>query len=388
MLLIKISPEKKVRFISGLGLVILVLMGWFSYNSIAELFKPFGWITHTQAILEQIGALANELTDVQSSARGYVLSGDKKYLRPYHVALWSIPNTVWEINNETGDNPAQQSHLVLLKPQIKTFIALYTQLIRLRRKVGEENINAYMEKDSGFNAMNTVMQTVNAMSREERRMLILRDADEVRIAQRIRWTIILIILAAALILVTAGININRHILAVKTINEKHQAELKNLAIRDELTGLFNRRGFMTLAEQQLKMADRSLSALLLVFIDLDGFKQINDQGGHPAGDALLIEFAQILQAHFRKVDIVGRLGGDEFAILTEDRLTDDSMVIHRLRETLEVRNQANPQGYRLDCSVGTALYHPDQPCGLEQLISQADERMYAEKEKKKNKTPA
>ncbi|HTA76379.1 MAG TPA: diguanylate cyclase, partial [bacterium] len=169
---------------------------------------------------------------------------------------------------------------------------------------------------------------------------------------------------------------------------KHQAELKNLSILDDLTGLFNRRGFMTLGEQQLKVADRTQSHLLLLFIDLDGFKQVNDREGHQSGDEMLREFARIIREHFRKADIMGRLGGDEFAILTEDGSPKDDAMIQRLREKVEAHNAVNPSRCRLDFSVGLAIYDPKAPCGLGQLISQADEQMYVEKEKKKKNPPS
>jgi diguanylate cyclase (GGDEF)-like protein len=141
---------------------------------------------------------------------------------------------------------------------------------------------------------------------------------------------------------------------------------------------------MTLGEQQLKAADRTQAHLRLLFIDLDGFKQVNDREGHQSGDAMLRDFAQIIRDHFRKVDIVARLGGDEFAILTEDGSLEDVAIIHRLREKVDAHNQANPNRYRLDFSVGSTLYDPKQPCRLDQLISRADERMYIEKTKKKS----
>ncbi|HTA75992.1 MAG TPA: CHASE3 domain-containing protein, partial [bacterium] len=121
MLLQSFSLEKKVRFVTVLGLILLAGIGWFSYQSVSELFKPFDWITHTQEVLGKIGVLTNQLTNVQTSVRGYVLTGEEKYLRPYQTAIRDIPGTLAEITSETRDNPRQQTNLILLKLQIKTF---------------------------------------------------------------------------------------------------------------------------------------------------------------------------------------------------------------------------------------------------------------------------
>jgi len=166
--------------------------------------------------------------------------------------------------------------------------------------------------------------------------------------------------------------------------KKFQAELKNLSIHDELTGLLNRRGFITLAEQQQKIANRAQTLLLMLFIDLDGLKKVNDGQGHQAGDKMITEFATILKDHFRKTDIVARMGGDEFAILVSDKPKEGKAIIQRLRDRVEARNTQNGHPYRLDFSLGSALYDPAKPCDLDQLISQSDQRMYEEKKKKKN----
>jgi len=180
--------------------------------------------------------------------------------------------------------------------------------------------------------------------------------------------------------------INYALSAFMDISErkKFQAELKNLSIHDDLTGLLNRRGFITLAEQQQKIANRAQLPLLMLFIDLDGLKKVNDSRGHQAGDEMITEFAAILKEHFRKTDIVARMGGDEFAVLVSEKPREGKAIIERLRERVEARNAFSGHPYRLDFSLGSALYDPAKPCDLDQLISQSDERMYAEKKKKKN----
>jgi diguanylate cyclase (GGDEF)-like protein len=109
-----------------------------------------------------------------------------------------------------------------------------------------------------------------------------------------------------------------------------------LSITDELTGLHNRRGFFTLAQQQMKVSERSGGALLLFFVDLDDLKHINDTFGHLEGDKALIEVSNVLRDTFRESDIIGRIGGDEFAVLaieTSD-LTEEALIT-RLRDAID-----------------------------------------------------
>ncbi len=99
--------------------------------------------------------------------------------------------------------------------------------------------------------------------------------------------------------------------------ERHRlmASLQSLALTDTLTGLYNRNGFVTIADEQLKLAHRNRNSVALAFIDLDGMKRINDELGHEFGDKALIATARILKATFRASDLVARLGGDEFIAL-------------------------------------------------------------------------
>jgi diguanylate cyclase (GGDEF)-like protein/PAS domain S-box-containing protein len=173
------------------------------------------------------------------------------------------------------------------------------------------------------------------------------------------------------------------VVAVYTdITERVRMEeaLRALALLDELTGLYNRRGFSILAEHQLKMAERGKRRMLLLFSDLDGLKWINDTFGHPEGDRALIEVADILEETFRESDIVARIGGDEFVVLAvETNGSPAGVLTTRLRENLEARNAGADRRYQLSLSVGVAHYDPTRPCSLDDLLAGADRAMYGQK---------
>ena len=508
-----LSPNEKVSLVTVLALLIFTALILFSYNTTTQLFNSFDWVYHTHEVIEKIGTLADELTNIQRSTRGYVITGDEKYLAPYEESLKTYPSTFAELIALTQDNPHQQKNLGLLKPQIDNFINIYSRVVLLRKTVGERKITAFIKTGTGLAAMNEIMKTIDLMTQEEKNLLLQRNAEEAKRAQTTRETLFIMALIAGTVIIGAGININHQIKAEKRNHEKlrekdslisqflealpigvfvakangtpyylnktamkilgreimsvestekltetyqaylantdeiypsekspiylalkgqksttddmeihqpggdiipiqvtgtpiygnqgeinyaltafvdiserkkYQAELRTLSIQDELTGLLNRRGFTTLAEMQIKTADRLKNPLLMLFIDLDGLKQVNDTLGHQTGDDMIIEFSNMLKDHFRKEDITARMGGDEFAILARAKSLQDTEIVQRFREKVRERNASSSSSFLIECSIGSAFYDPLQPCRLEELVSLSDKRMYEEKNKKKN----
>ena len=177
----------------------------------------------------------------------------------------------------------------------------------------------------------------------------------------------------------------RNMIVIEDITERKrmEAELREMSLRDLLTELYNRRGFIALAEQQLKAANRAHRPLKLTFIDCDGLKWINDTLGHKEGDKVLIDTTHILRQTFRGSDIIARLGGDEFAILSIDAADmNHEDFSRRLQEHIDAYNAEESRSYKLSLSWGTALYNPESPLSLDELISAADELMYDQKKAK------
>ena len=168
-----------------------------------------------------------------------------------------------------------------------------------------------------------------------------------------------------------------------TEQKKNLEILRGLSLKDELTGLLNRRGFMTLAEYELKLCIRNKMNTVMVYADLDRMKWINDNLGHEEGDRALINTADILKRIFRDSDIVARLGGDEFAVLlTGGTAKGTEIAIGRLRLNLSAHNARPYSRYILSLSIGTARYDHEHACSLQDLLNQADVSMYLEKKAK------
>jgi diguanylate cyclase (GGDEF)-like protein len=172
---------------------------------------------------------------------------------------------------------------------------------------------------------------------------------------------------------------------IQEVRNRKQAEIegRQLSLTDELTGLHNRRGFFLLAEQELKIAHRMKLLCWVIFIDLDGLKQINDTLGHDTGDALIVDAAQLLKQSFRNLDIVARLGGDEFIIFISSHFKDaDSIHVH-LQANITKFNQQQKRSYQLSMSMGVERYSPETNMSLGQLVAKSDELMYTHKRLKR-----
>ena len=175
-----------------------------------------------------------------------------------------------------------------------------------------------------------------------------------------------------------------------TERKQMEEEIRSLSLHDELTSLYNRRGFMTLADHVLKTANRLKKVIALIYLDVDNLKKINDSGGHKMGDRALVEVAFILRKSFRETDIIGRLGGDEFAVLAmEATAMNVDALSQRLRDRLDLFNTRSSAeaGFQLSVSTGVATREPDQAEAVEEMLSRADLLMYEQKRAKKNAEP-
>jgi diguanylate cyclase (GGDEF)-like protein/PAS domain S-box-containing protein len=168
----------------------------------------------------------------------------------------------------------------------------------------------------------------------------------------------------------------------RDISERKRAEaaLRNMSLTDPLTGVYNRRGAITLADQQLKVAQRLGRNMLLIYADLDHLKIINDTYGHTAGDTALVEIAEALQETFRESDIIARIGGDEFVVLAmETADSSEAAIRRRVMDALAARNAISMRPYDLSVSLGIARFDADRARAFDDLMSEADRKMYEDK---------
>ena len=155
--------------------------------------------------------------------------------------------------------------------------------------------------------------------------------------------------------------------------------LHSMALTDELTGLQNRRGFLLRGARLLESAARKQHGALLIYVDVDNLKKVNDSSGHEAGDDLLRRAAQVLRDVWGNHTVIGRLGGDEFAVLDES--TDSGRSQHMLRRMQNAVEACNASAAvpLLSLSIGCVEFYPRKPVSIMALLAQADRAMYREK---------
>jgi diguanylate cyclase (GGDEF)-like protein/PAS domain S-box-containing protein len=161
-------------------------------------------------------------------------------------------------------------------------------------------------------------------------------------------------------------------------------ELRNLSLRDGLTGLYNRRGLLELSAQVVRVAERERHGLAVLFVDLDGLKSINDRLGHDRGDRAIVEAGELLRTTCRATDLVARLGGDEFVVLAGN-VDDGSIEVlkQRIAAAVAQANAAPGRDYQISFSLGVARFDPSSPVPIETLITEADALMYEVKARRR-----
>jgi len=162
-----------------------------------------------------------------------------------------------------------------------------------------------------------------------------------------------------------------------------QGELRRMGTSDPLTRLLNRRGFIPSAEHQLAMAKRTHQPMALMFLDLDGLKRVNDTLGHAAGDSMITEAAYVMGRTFRASDLIGRVGGDEFCVVfTTESEETARLALRRLQQAVDETNGEQGRTFRLALSAGIAMFDPERPSSVDEMMAIADERMYETKRAK------
>lgn len=220
-------------------------------------------------------------------------------------------------------------------------------------------------------------------------VLLLAFADHgIRLSFTVEWLqwLIFSLTAGAFVVTGASINALRSSLSGKNEELGKALEMvRDMAIRDELTGLFNRRHIMEILQQQQALADSGDYRFCLCYLDLDHFKPINDTYGHGVGDQVLRRFARLVHDSLREADYTGRLGGEEFVlVLSQTGLEEAWQVAERLRLSLEKQlfNDLHPD-LRVTVSIGISEYRMGEQ--IEDALNRADGCLYKAKEGGRNR---
>ena len=176
--------------------------------------------------------------------------------------------------------------------------------------------------------------------------------------------------------------LSRSILYALVRHEKGE-NLRKLALIDELSQVYNRRGFISVYQQYVKIARRDNMTLLLFMVDVDGLKTINDTYGHIEGDRAIVDTGRVLKDTFRTSDLIGRIGGDEFIVLAVQASDKNiSGIRKRLQDNLDGYNSTNNK-FELSLSVGITPFDPQEDVLFEELLEMADLDLYDQKRQKR-----
>ncbi|MBV8856293.1 MAG: CHASE3 domain-containing protein [Acidobacteria bacterium] len=374
---VKLDAEKLLVAGFAAALLLLLALGFITYRVTGGLVEDSGWVAHTYQVIGLLEDAETAATNTETAQRGYVIAGDERFLAPYRDALPRLERDLSEVERLTTDNPSQQRRAAELRARVADKLALVGEVIALRRDGRTEEAARVVRSGRGEEAMNAVRQMIAEMIGEETRLLALRTEASKSSAVRVGLTFFLLTAFVFALLVLSYLLFRRDVARRKA----RARALRDLSLTDELTGLYNRRGFLTLSEQQVRLSRRRGEQLLLLFADMDGLKRINDEHGHDAGSRAIAAAGEVLRRTFRDSDVLARLGGDEFvALVTDTAGKGPEFFTERLREGLRRHNEQAAAPYAVSLSVGAARL--DGTLNVEEAVARADELMYQNKRRK------
>jgi diguanylate cyclase (GGDEF)-like protein len=333
---------------------------------------------HTLEVLLVIGELEAATNAALRGERGYLLTGEDRHLRTYNDAHVRTVRFERSLGAMTADNADQQVRLSKLRHDLESYYAVLDRAVAMRMQRGQEEAIAFVRTGAGRHSAQTVLATLDAIEREERRLLEAQSRvshDAAVQNERLSYALAglgLIMLVAASASAAA---------ALRALGERAVAiaELRRIATTDELTGLPNRRRFFEQLAVERARADRQNTQFCLAVLDVDRFKSINDTYGHPVGDEILRSIAEALTDVTRGEDLVARIGGEEFAVLMPNTdIHQAERACERLRSRVAAQTVTLPDGRSIGAtiSVGIALHGSE---GKESVLQRADAALYVAK---------
>jgi diguanylate cyclase (GGDEF)-like protein len=383
--------SSRYRHILGFGAIVALVvfvaaMIASTFASVAARKQAEAWHVHTLEVLLVVERVRSSANEALRGERGYLITGDERFLEPYHRGARDAPKLAVQLAQLTRDNAEQQSHVVVLRPQLDRYLAVLDRAVRFTVNGDRNAAVAVVRSGTGRREIEQLLAILARIEAVERKLLDVRRAETSRLAQaadRADLALAALALLSLLIIIWAGITASR---ARKRAMEM-QEQLRRAATTDELTGLVNRRAFLEALDTELARSARSGAPLALALIDLDHFKSVNDRFGHHGGDAVLRRFAEVARGTMRAADVIGRIGGEEFAVLMPDTNHVEAGVAgERLRNAIARQRIVLDSGalVPVTASIGVAHRRPEED--RDRLMLRADEALYEAKDGGRNRT--
>ena len=366
------------------SMVMVAAMGWVFY--VAQNLITLG--ERKVAIEEtryKISAILNTVIDAETAQRGYLLTGRTQFLEPYDSAVKNTPQILTALQQASNAFP-------VLKPRLERLAALIQQKLRIiaRSLVVESNAGAYaphlrLARDNGKAVMDEIRQVakVSDQALVDQSRQIEGDIHS-RLIQLLLAAFVIVLLIVSLLYWSYERTIWLFEQAVENIERANG--LGHIAMHDALTHLPNRRNFDEFLSKVHAQAVRTKKLYAVFYMDLDGFKLINDQFGHAAGDDALVATIVRISDILRESDFLARVGGDEFTLIVQDYKEQKELVILALRIISALDRpimSIDGQSIWMGVSIGIATY-PKHATQAEEIVASADEAMYQAKTSGKN----
>jgi len=377
-----LSLEKKILLAFVAGGLLLLGAGWFVVSNGRAYLAAEEQADRLRDAERALLAVELSLHGAESGQRGYLLTGREDYLGPYERALDDIGRQMEEARTLLAEKPEALALFWNVDALVRRKLAELYHALELRREEGFDAALRVVNTDIGM----AEMREIRARTHEIQKLLQAQvSAELARSAQRSSNTLLGALMSG---IVFAGLALAAYLVIVWDLRERRQlaARVQEQANHDPLTQLPNRRFFEQWLGYSLAQARRDGAPLALLFLDLDGFKAVNDRHGHKAGDELLVEIARRLRQTVRESDMLARLGGDEFALLAPNAKDGRELahVAQRLLQVLDDPGQPALSDQPIGASIGVALF-PEDATDVQGLFAAADAAMYAAKRAGKNR---
>jgi diguanylate cyclase (GGDEF)-like protein len=420
-----VSLRSKMIAMSTIPVVVLVFAVVYSMSAQRAASRANAEVDRASTVRQSLAEILNDMGVAESSVRGYVLTGRDAMKTEYEDAVTELRHDLTTLNLPLAEK-LQRKRLERLHELVDERLETFGTTLRAGSAGTPDDqdrlVTSLLHGQTITEALRGLMEQMRLTADE-----LVAEQIEARDAAAQRYFLIEVVamptaIVAAMILMvgfTAGIvkrvgkirhnakrldegkpldepdpshdelgSLSRTLVRTGSHLSQLQEELRQLATVDELTQLANRRGFFALGEHQLLVAARTRAAVALLFIDVDGLKNVNDEFGHSTGDLLLKEAADVIRETIRISDLAGRIGGDEFCVLLMgDPDLDPARAVERLRQAAAAHNARPGRHFQVSLSIGLSALPPGRSVTLEELIDAADEGMYEDKRGKRDPQP-
>jgi len=364
--------------------VLLLASSWLTFRTSAEDRMAQQWERHTRVVLMHTGEMRLAALSTIRGERGYLLTHDESFLAPYNDGRTRIEAALRQLTASIGDNAEQSERAARLQGTVDQHLGVMATFIAFERAGQHDRAIERIRSGEGRHSLEAILADIDAIEAQERRLLQARTAQAEAAARRESLFEYLLGVVGGLLL-AMGIVASIALRVSLSREEVASAELRRVAMTDELTGLANRREALAGIDRMIAAARRFGRPLTLAILDIDRFKLVNDSHGHPAGDEVIRAVAEAAARIMREQDLVGRLGGEEFIIAFPDCAANDALAAcERLRETIAQTPIMLESGIALTVTISFGVARLTESESRTMLIGRADQALYFAKKGGRN----